>query len=70
MLAAIGAWFGWQALPAIILISSLAGSIIGLIMIKLAKSHRNSQIPFGPFIAIAAIVMLFFGAEISRIYLG
>ena len=70
MLAAIGAWFGWQALPAVILLSSLAGSIAGLTMIKFGKSHRNSQIPFGPFIAAAGIIMLFSGAQISRIYLG
>ncbi len=70
MLAAIGAWFGWQALPAIILLSSLAGSIAGLTMITFGKSHRNSQIPFGPFIAAAGIIMLFSGAQISRIYLG
>lgn len=70
MLAAIGAWFGWQALPAVILLSSLAGSIAGLTMITFGKSHRNSQIPFGPFIAAAGIIMLFSGAQISRIYLG
>ncbi len=70
MLAAIGAWFGWQALPAVILLSSLAGSIAGLSMITFGKSHRNSQIPFGPFIAAAGIIMLFSGAQISRIYLG
>ena len=70
MLAAIGAWFGWQALPAVILLSSLAGSIAGLTMITFGKSHRNSQIPFGPFIAAAGIIMLFSGEQISRIYLG
>lgn len=70
MHAAIGAWFGWQALPAIIFLSSLAGSIVGLIMIATPKFNRNSQIPFGPFIAGAAIVMLFLGEQVSRIYLG
>lgn len=70
MLAAMSAWFGWQALPAVILLSSLAGSIAGLTMITFGKSHRNSQIPFGPFIAAAGIIMLFSGAQISRIYLG
>jgi len=70
MLAAIGAWFGWQSLPAIILISSLAGSIVGIAMMTLGKYHRNNQIPFGPFIASAAIVILFSDSQISRIYLG
>jgi leader peptidase (prepilin peptidase)/N-methyltransferase len=70
MLAAIGAWFGWQSLPAVILISSLAGSIVGVTMMTLGKYHRQHQIPFGPFIASAAVVILFSDSRISRIYLG
>ncbi|HEY0268786.1 MAG TPA: A24 family peptidase, partial [Methyloradius sp.] len=52
LLAAIGAWFGWQLLPAVILLSSIAGSIIGIGMILLAKHGRNVPIPFGPYLAL------------------
>ncbi len=51
LLAALGAWLGWQMLPLIILLSSLVGAVIGLMMIGL-KRHQSSQpMPFGPFIA-------------------
>jgi leader peptidase (prepilin peptidase) / N-methyltransferase len=70
MLAAIGAWLGWQALPAIILIASLTGSMIGIAMITFGKHKTNNQIPFGPFIALAGFLLLFLGSKISVIQLG
>ncbi len=69
LLAAIGAWFGWQLLPAVILLSSLAGSIIGIGLIVLAKRGRNVPMPFGPYLALGGIAALFFGAQLSAIYL-
>jgi leader peptidase (prepilin peptidase) / N-methyltransferase len=70
MLAAIGAWFGWQTLPASILISALAATLAGSAMIVFGQPHRNSHIPFGPFIAISGILLLFFRPQVLGIYLG
>ena len=70
LLAAIGAWFGWQMLPAVILLSSLAGSIIGIGLIVLTKHGRNIPIPFGPYLAMGGIAALFFGSQLSAFYLG
>ena len=70
LLAAIGAWFGWQLLPAVILLSSVAGSIIGIGLIVLAKRGRNVPMPFGPYLALGGIAALFFGTQLSNIYLG
>lgn len=70
LLAAIGAWFGWQLLPAVILLSSLAGSIIGIGLIALTKHGRNVPIPFGPYLALGGIAALFFGPQLSAFYLG
>ena len=69
LLAAIGAWFGWQLIPAVILLSSVVGSIIGIGLIVFAKHGRNVAIPFGPYLALGGIAALFFGAELSRFYL-
>jgi leader peptidase (prepilin peptidase)/N-methyltransferase len=70
LLAAIGAWFGWQLLPAVILLSSLLGSIIGIGLIVLAKHGRNVPMPFGPYLALGGIAALFWGTQLSHIYLG
>jgi leader peptidase (prepilin peptidase)/N-methyltransferase len=69
LLAAIGAWFGWQMLPAVILLSSLVGSIIGIALIVLAKRGRNVPIPFGPYLALGGIAALFFGPQMASFYL-
>jgi len=69
LLAALGAWMGWQMLPLVILLSSLVGAVVGLIMIGL-KRHRSSQpMPFGPFIALAGWVALLWGDKIIDTYL-
>lgn len=69
LLAAIGAWFGWQLLPAVILLSSLAGSVIGVGMILLARHGRNVPIPFGPYLAVGGLAALFWGPLLTRFYL-
>ena len=56
LLAAIGAWLGWQALPAVVLVSSLAGVMIGGSVLLLRR--RREAIPFGPFLAFAGFVTL------------
>ncbi len=69
LLAALGAWLGWQMLPLIVLLSSLVGAIIGILLIILAKKGRNVPIPFGPYLATAGLLALFWGDEITRQYL-
>jgi leader peptidase (prepilin peptidase)/N-methyltransferase len=70
LLAAIGAWLGWQMLPLVILFSSIAGSIAGLGLMLIAKHGRHVPIPFGPYLVCGGIVALFWGNEINRAYLG
>ncbi|MCB5190424.1 A24 family peptidase [Methylobacillus arboreus] len=70
LLAALGAWFGWQLLPAVILLSSVAGSIIGISLIVFTKHGRETPIPFGPYLALGGIAALFFGKQLSQLYLG
>ncbi|MFZ5580919.1 MAG: prepilin peptidase [Pseudomonadota bacterium] len=70
LLAALGAWMGWQALPGIILLSSLVGAIIGIGMILLRGKDKNVPIPFGPYLAIAGLIWFFLGDVIAALYLG
>ncbi|SDK19209.1 type 4 prepilin peptidase 1 Aspartic peptidase. MEROPS family A24A [Methylophilus rhizosphaerae] len=69
LLAAIGAWFGWQLLPAVILLSSVVGSVIGLGLILLKGKTRHTAIPFGPFLALGGIAALFYGQALAAFYL-
>jgi len=68
LLAALGAWFGWQALPLIILISSLAGAIIGVGLILASKDKKSRPMPFGPYLAIAGWIYLVYGDVINQLY--
>ncbi|TAG47716.1 MAG: prepilin peptidase [Betaproteobacteria bacterium] len=61
LLAALGAWFGWQSLPMLLLISSVAGAMIGIALIAFQGKDRRTAIAFGPYLAIAGIAMLFIG---------
>ncbi|OQA34266.1 MAG: Type 4 prepilin-like proteins leader peptide-processing enzyme [Betaproteobacteria bacterium ADurb.Bin341] len=70
LLAALGAWLGWQMLPVIILLSSMIGAVVGIVLIILAKHGRNIPIPFGPYLAGAGVIALFWGPVINRTYLG
>ncbi len=69
LLAALGAWLGWQALPIVLLLSSLAGAIIGISLILLRNHHQGKPIPFGPYLAIAGWITLLWGDSITRWYL-
>lgn len=69
LLAAVGAWFGWQLLPAVILLSSVLGAVIGIALIVFAKRGREIPMPFGPFLAIGGIAALFFGQQLASFYL-
>lgn len=70
LLAAIGAWFGWQLLPAVILLSSVLGAVIGIGLITFAKRGRETPMPFGPFLAIGGVAALFFGQQLASLYLA
>lgn len=70
LLAALGAWLGWQSLPAVILLSSLVGAIVGICLIVLARHGRNVPIPFGPYLAAAGLIALFWGQTLTESYLG
>ncbi|WP_440892804.1 A24 family peptidase [Aeromonas dhakensis] len=69
LLAALGAWLGWQALPIVLLLSSLVGAIIGISLILLRNHHQGNPIPFGPYLAIAGWIALLWGDTITRWYL-
>lgn len=59
LLAALGAWAGWQSLLNIVLISSIAGAVIGVFLLITKKANSQTPIPFGPFLAIAGFIVLF-----------
>lgn len=69
LLAAIGAWLGWQMLPLTILLSSLVGAVVGVALIVLARRGRNVPIPFGPYLAAAGLLALYWGQELTQSYL-
>lgn len=69
LLAALGAWQGWQMLPLIILLSSMVGAVVGILLIVLAKRGRDVPIPFGPYLATAGLIAFFWGGELTRQYL-
>jgi leader peptidase (prepilin peptidase)/N-methyltransferase len=68
LLAALGAWLGWQAIPVIILLSSLVGAVVGSIMLVMAKKGRNTAIPFGPYLAAAGWIALLWGDQLTQAY--
>jgi leader peptidase (prepilin peptidase)/N-methyltransferase len=69
LLAAIGAWLGWKMLPLVILLSSFVGAVVGIALIVLARRGRNVPIPFGPYLALAGLIALFYGEQLNRQYL-
>ena len=68
LLAALGAWMGWQMLPLIILLSSVVGALTGLILMGAGKMNRDKPMPFGPFIAAAGWIALIWGEQIIDQY--
>ena len=69
LLAAIGAWLGWQMLPLTILLSSFVGAVIGIALIIATRRGREVPIPFGPYLAAAGVLALFWGQPLTRAYL-
>jgi len=70
LLAALGAWLGWQALPMLILLSAVVGSVVGIALILFTKHDRRVPIPFGPYLAGAGLLALLWGPEIGGIMSG
>lgn len=68
LLAALGAWMGWLAIPSIILLSSAVGAIVGIALIVLRSHDRDVPIPFGPYLAGGGVAALFFGEQLSRLW--
>ncbi|MDF2154171.1 A24 family peptidase [Vibrio sp. CAU 1672] len=68
LLAALGAWLGWQALPLIILLSSVVGVVFGLIQLRLQKRGIDKAFPFGPYLAVAGFICLVWGDQILTWY--
>jgi leader peptidase (prepilin peptidase)/N-methyltransferase len=70
LLAAIGAWLGWQMLPIVVLLSSVAGALIGIALIVAARRGREVPMPFGPYLAVAGVAALFWGPPLLDVWLG
>jgi leader peptidase (prepilin peptidase)/N-methyltransferase len=70
LLAALGAWMGWQSLPVIILLSSLVGAIVGISLIALKLQQHDKPIPFGPYLAAAGWIALVWGDTLNQSYLS
>ncbi|PHS70854.1 MAG: prepilin peptidase [Cycloclasticus sp.] len=69
LLAAIGAFLGWQMLPLVIILSAFVGATIGVASILLSGRDKNTPMPFGPYLSIAAFIALIWGNEINSSYL-
>jgi len=70
LFALFGAWFGWQCLPVILLLSSVVGAAVGIALIVLQGRDKNIPIPFGPYLASAGWIYLLWGEAIIDAYLG
>ncbi|QHS11075.1 A24 family peptidase [Sinimarinibacterium sp. NLF-5-8] len=70
LLAALGAWLGWQALPMVILLSSLVGAVVGIGMVVFLRHDRRVPIPFGPYLAAAGWLALLYGDVLQNWYLA
>ena len=68
LLAAIGAWLGWQMLPLVILLSSFVGAAVGILLIAVKGRNRSAPIPFGPYLAAAGLIALIWGPALNQFY--
>lgn len=69
LLAALGAWLGWQMLPLIILLSAVVGAVVGISLIVIKGRDKNIPIPFGPYLAAAGWIAMLWGPQIIDGYL-
>lgn len=69
LLAALGAWLGWELLPMIILCASLVGTLVAVAMMAIRKLKRDNPISFGPFLAVSGWLALLWGEKITNAYM-
>jgi leader peptidase (prepilin peptidase)/N-methyltransferase len=69
LLAALGAWLGWQQLPMIILMSAVVGAVVGIALIIFRGRDRQIPMPFGPFLAAAGWITMLWGEQIWNTYM-
>ena len=69
LFALFGAWLGWQMLPLILLLSSLVGALVGISMILFRGRDHQVPIPFGPYLAMAGVIAIFWGDQLTQAYL-
>src|SRR5438094_735121 len=69
LLAMIGAFLGWPSVPLTLFFSSLGGSVIGLTAMAIKGVGRKYALPFAPFLCLGALLYLFFGKDLIRLYL-
>jgi leader peptidase (prepilin peptidase) / N-methyltransferase len=70
LLAALGAWLGWAALPQVVLIAAITGAVIGLAATWLGRMRFEEPLPFGPFLALGGVATLFFGTPLFHLFGG
>jgi leader peptidase (prepilin peptidase)/N-methyltransferase len=70
LLAAIGAWAGWQVLPFAVLVAAGLGAVIGALGLWLARRGIDTRIPFGPFLAVGGLAALLWGREAVTLWIG
>lgn len=70
LLALLGAWFGWQRLPVVIILSAGVGAVVGLALLGSKRMQQGTPMPFGPFLAAAGWIVLFWGGPLTDAYLG
>jgi leader peptidase (prepilin peptidase)/N-methyltransferase len=68
LLAALGAWFGWKQIPSIILLASAVGATVGILLIVSRQHRREAPIPFGPYLAGAGLLALYFGKPLGAFF--
>lgn len=69
LLAALGAWLGWQSLPTIVMMSAFVGAVVGLTLILFKGRDHKIPMPFGPFLAAAGWITMLYGEEIRLAYI-
>ncbi|MEP4559114.1 prepilin peptidase [Cobetia amphilecti] len=70
LLAALGAWLGWQWLPLLLILSAGLGAILGILLQLLVPRLRGAPMPFGPYLAVAGWIALLFGTPLMSLYLS
>lgn len=69
LLAMLGAWLGWQALPVVILLSAFVGAVVGISLIVFRGRDRQIPIPYGPYLAAAGWITMIWGNDLTHLYL-